>query len=352
MKRRVCAALLGLSLLLCAACQAQPPAGTPTPTLEAAATPTPTPAPTPAPTPTPILSVHTDWSALTPYEPPEPICTRRYEEFTGALIPADDYGPLVPFLGDKMGGVENLYGLMTAEGEIVVDPVFREVWPATVSSQRPFPFYMLLLPNKGWAMAARDGSWCTEFRYGMELETSYLGGSGGVCSQEGIFLRDGSDLVFLEGTSGKELLRITDIPEEEFGMAHFSAEWSGGRAIVEIENHTYLYQTDGSREMLPDGGVEEWKAAHDWGEEWTEPEWCCDLVTGESYDVEYVNGERPKVLVYSQEGELIYTYRLMQGEFPDLVDGLLYYETNWESALVNRAGEKIFSYPLPVGEWD
>ena len=53
-----------------------------------------------------------------------------------------------------------------------------------------------------------------------------------------------------------------------------------------------------------------------------------------------------------QEGELIYTYRLMQGEFPDLVDGLLYYETNWESALVNRAGEKIFSYPLPVGEWD
>ena len=55
MKRRVCAALLGLSLLLCAACQAQPPAGTPTPTPtpEAAATPTPTPAPTPAPTPTP-----------------------------------------------------------------------------------------------------------------------------------------------------------------------------------------------------------------------------------------------------------------------------------------------------------
>lgn len=150
--------------------------------------------PTQAPAPSGPL-VYTDWSQLGPHEKPEkPISkfTRRYEEFTDTLIPADDYGPLVPFPGavvtrpeEDGWGLEdyNLYGLMTLEGEVVVDPVFSlayapSIWDGRSDQTRELDCLILQKvvkdengePVDVAALCARDGSWCTGFDYTFDWE--------------------------------------------------------------------------------------------------------------------------------------------------------------------------------------
>jgi hypothetical protein len=62
----------------------------------------------------------------------EEIGTRRYAETVSELRPRDDYGRLYPFIGAaaktsaSYGSEEPLFGLCTAGGEIVVDPVYGE----------------------------------------------------------------------------------------------------------------------------------------------------------------------------------------------------------------------------------
>ena len=59
------------------------------------------------------------------------IANRRYEAYTDALIPAGDYGELVPYIGGEVMPAgpftTYLYGLATHEGEIVTDPVYFSV---------------------------------------------------------------------------------------------------------------------------------------------------------------------------------------------------------------------------------
>ena len=67
-----------------------------------AGTPQETPAPAASPSP-PSVRVQTDWSKLEPKaEGHVPLYTRRYENWTDRLIPADDYGKLYPFAGEKV----------------------------------------------------------------------------------------------------------------------------------------------------------------------------------------------------------------------------------------------------------
>lgn len=155
-----------------------------------------TPSAVPTATPRPGPAVYTDASKLTPYEKPEqPVAkfTRRYADFTGTLTPADDYGPLVPFPGatvtrsaeDGWGWMEdyNLYGLMTLEGEVVVDPVFSSayapsVWDERSGQSRELDCLILQKVVKNAdgepidvaALCARDGSWCTGFDYSFDWE--------------------------------------------------------------------------------------------------------------------------------------------------------------------------------------
>ena len=184
--KKLLSGLLALALLL-SACGNPAAEVTPTPTPEP--TPTQTAEPTPTPESAPVYSgVHTDWSKLEPYEPVKAVYTRRYEGFTDTLIPADDYGPLIPFAGTKLTVGEELagmydegfelYGLVTLTGEVVLDPVLTSVllleeYDSTyyVVSQ---PKVMLLgktvydaegHPEGRYALCARDGSWCTDFLY-------------------------------------------------------------------------------------------------------------------------------------------------------------------------------------------
>ena len=74
------------------------------------------------------VAVH--WDVL---ETPAPgLANRRYEAYTDTLIPADDYGALVPYLGGEVSlgnGVLTtwFYGLATRGGEIVTDPAYLDV---------------------------------------------------------------------------------------------------------------------------------------------------------------------------------------------------------------------------------
>ena len=60
------------------------------------------------------VTVH--WDMLTPK--PENIANRRYEGYTDQLIPADDYGLLVPYIGgeasDEYWNQSWFYGLATS----------------------------------------------------------------------------------------------------------------------------------------------------------------------------------------------------------------------------------------------
>ena len=122
--------------------------------------------------------VHADWSALEPYTVPQNQYTRRSEEFMDTLCPADDYGNLIPFPGravssDWMGDVW-LYGLVTARGEIVVDPVYSDAyqlsWYDYENSCVVYEPYLYLTKvhydaqagreEKDITVAALDGSWC------------------------------------------------------------------------------------------------------------------------------------------------------------------------------------------------
>lgn len=174
--------VLALTLSACAPTGAEPPAPN-----ETSNPPTVTPRPGPA--------VYTDDSQLTPYEKPEqPVSkfTRRYADFTDALIPADDYGPLIPFPGavvtrpaEDGWGLEdyNLYGLMTLDGEVVVDPVFSSayapsMWDGRSGQSRQLDCLILQKvvkdengePVDVAALCARDGSWCTGFDYSYDWE--------------------------------------------------------------------------------------------------------------------------------------------------------------------------------------
>ena len=155
----------------------------------------PEPQQTPEPTPTPSgVAVH--WDVLTPR--PENIAERRYEGYTDHLIPADDYGDLMPYIGGEAATDWEqswFYGLATHDGEIVTDPVYTEIrslgWfdytqgktrhedvlilrsavpTGAAPSQEPAPDF-----EDRYGLAAIDGSWYTGQIYTMLICNSQLG---------------------------------------------------------------------------------------------------------------------------------------------------------------------------------
>jgi len=77
--------------------------------------------------------VYTDYSAYTPYKRiNDEIYTRLSADFLSYLIPSDDYGALVPYVGECFGMAEDdyfaMYGLCTKDGMIVTDPVYRAAY--------------------------------------------------------------------------------------------------------------------------------------------------------------------------------------------------------------------------------
>ena len=179
----------------------------------------PEPQQTPEPTPPPYgVAVH--WDVLTPR--PENIAERRYEGYTDRLIPADDYGDLMPYIGGEAATDWEqswFYGLATHDGEIVTDPVYTEVnalgWFDYRQGKTRHEDVLILrsavptdeasYPQDEWTpkfedrygLAAIDGSWYTGQIYTML-----------VCgSQLGALLFDTAGDAVMIGLDGQEIFR-------------------------------------------------------------------------------------------------------------------------------------------------
>lgn len=140
MKKRMTLFAAALALLL-TACNGSveenaPPAetATPAPAVSPAVSPSVTADPEPVP-PSPSVFVYTDWSKLDQREETRASYTRYYEGFMDFLIPVDGgYGSrLMSFPGETMeldfwGWPEYRYGLATADGTVVCDPVYDSVY--------------------------------------------------------------------------------------------------------------------------------------------------------------------------------------------------------------------------------
>ena len=211
MKRLLTAALAGL-LLLATGCTSHPSDDE-------------QPSPTAVPSSGP--SVHTDWSALTPYEPFRTVGSRQSQEFMDTLSPRPDYGPLVPYVGSTASYTlswdetassydYDFYGLATLDGKQVTDPVFDSVF--LISSYRDdvglvsyTPFWKLVKtveteegPQQRCAVAALDGSWCTGFSYLYNFESSGLN-----ACESGFLLADlDRECISVFSAQGEEIFRL------------------------------------------------------------------------------------------------------------------------------------------------
>ena len=135
--RRACLALIPLALL--AGCA---PGGART---------SPTPALTPDPTPAATGEVIVHWDMLE--EPEAPLMEAWGEGATDALIPSEDYGLLVPYIGREGNSWEEsgnwIYGLATRDGRMVTRAVYLDVRPLSWYDTRTYqnvdlPVYLLL----------------------------------------------------------------------------------------------------------------------------------------------------------------------------------------------------------------
>ena len=193
MKIRLCritALAILLPALLLTACTGGPTSASSASESAASAAPSPSPSalpPVPSPAPTNWHSgVKTDYSGLTPYRPLQEKYTRLSPGPLPALKPAANYGKLMPYIGATMYGVGgylsfNMYGLVTAAGMIVTDPVFARAFQGSYfnyidnTSIYVPAFDLLKLADKidkdnPWksvrhAVCALDGSWVTDFDY-------------------------------------------------------------------------------------------------------------------------------------------------------------------------------------------
>lgn len=207
---RLAAPVLALALL--AGCQ-QPAVESPSPD------------PSPEASPAPSYQVTTHWDALE--ERPSPLVSRWYEGRTDDLIAADDYGPLVPYIGGEASaegwGTNWTYGLATRDGVIVTDPVFLSVEPLSYydyEARATVRAPMLILRQGGidedadpngpghyydcYGLAAMDGSWYTGLIY-----------PSLVCQSElGVLMFDTGGDVVMVGLDGQERWRWAagDIP--------------------------------------------------------------------------------------------------------------------------------------------
>lgn len=245
-------------------------------------------------------SVQVDWSRLeTETAPPQADIDggRWYPEYTDHLIPREDYGPLVSYVGSSaypiyhwtgLDGQEQVssayypvtqYGLMTREGRIVVEPVYQYVTAPSYYRQGAWSVLPVLLLSRAdseyeqfcngqrYAVAAQDGSWCTEFEFwaytARENQLLLLGRSG--VSQ--IDADSGGRKDWSWAALGVQEEELPSIMEDVLWVWGF--EW--------MDSGVFLGQRDGEdgeslqvRLFHPDTGAVSWVSCTQWEETLTQ----------------------------------------------------------------------------------
>ena len=158
------------------------PTGKPSPELTPAPTPTATVTtpPVAAPAPTPVLEVQMQWTAPderydnSPWWAGVPCF---YGEPMMEFIPASDYGLIYPYVGGFLDGSfwESglVYGLCTADGQIITAPVYGTVFHLSDGEWEAYLLHTVAEESgedadKPCVLMATDGSWL------MELESAKL----------------------------------------------------------------------------------------------------------------------------------------------------------------------------------
>jgi len=193
--------------------------------------------------------------------------TRRYEGFTDTLIPSDDYGPLIPFPGaaasrreDAWGWFDSysLYGLMTLDGEVVVDPVFSsafrpQFWDLSASQVQTLDCLILRKvvmdetgePTDVAALCAPDGSWCTDFVYQYDGEVFMSTHAENAVPM----MKGGSALAFLDPYTGEEL-RVVDFSKvlerfpDLFWYLCYNVRYDSRYVCFSDETTHYIFDTE------------------------------------------------------------------------------------------------------------
>ncbi len=180
--------------------------------------------------------------------------TRLYSDYRDELTPGD-YGALIPFAGSRLmddwpARTGCLYGLMTRDGAVVVDPVFSSV------TARGNVLALQKVTDDGprIAAAARDGSWCTEFRH---LAVSFA--HDGV-----IFFTEDSMTLYDYNANPRDQLFLVDlgITQEEFNSlvsgvneGGIGGEWYGKYVSLSYDSdgdNVVLYNRETlERETMP-----------------------------------------------------------------------------------------------------
>lgn len=223
----------------------------------------------------------------------EPVGGRIYEDYTDHLIPAENYGQLIPYAGlrlhdDWPSATGCMYGLMTRDGMVVVDPVYSSAAAPSYYDKGSWKCLPLLVLKRGEAVpggegrpeiavAATDGSWCTGFDY-----AAYTAGADGLVLING----DGMTLMSPEGELG-ETISLSDLSmsREEFENSIFSdALWSegdGGRRagkyiavyFIPTGDENIMRCYDIEEKKLTDLSMEQWYEACGYdGSVYEEPE--------------------------------------------------------------------------------
>ena len=188
MKRKSILALVLILIITLSACTASGNAEAPSPTPSQSASLSPTPS-------QPVTyTVKTDYSGLTPYKPMEEVYTRLTEDYMPELIPSDDYGPLLPYVGEVLYGYHDTFdglvligddkGFITLKGKMVTDAVYSDIYhPYHYDSEAKsyiaeslYIIKKIFINDTGddgfmkYAVCAEDGSWITPFDYEDILE--------------------------------------------------------------------------------------------------------------------------------------------------------------------------------------
>ena len=412
--RRLLALLLGVLLLWAAGCA---PAAAPDETPDATLEETPGTAPSHPSDP----SVHTDWSQLTPYEPFEAVGSRLTDGPMDELVPSEGYGLLVPYTGggvsyqyqwDESGATWQLdrYGLATLDGVMVTDPVYDGVYQVTAYREDlgeavQAPFWQLTRtvqtengPEQRCAVAALDGSWCTDFRYEHSAEAVM---TFNAC-EDGIILADlESDCIVVLDAQGRQVYSLprseSDNPADGWWSYSLLNQLSVSEGILLRQFTDEDYQYTGAEYLRLDTGevldTPELRRAYPflcgralaqdaatgrWGYLDTDGSWAIQPVYTEAKgfinDLAVVskNGER---LLIDREGNTVAQLGLwslnLQRDGPVLFvdgvcwvdgagtvhpledgpdyqwcwDGVVYYNTNSELVLLTPEGEVRLPYP-------
>lgn len=167
-----------------------------------------------------LSPVYTDWSKLTPYEAQEALYTYHPAYTADTLQAVSGCGPLLPYAGklvqDEWGGSHALYGLVTADGQVVTAPVYGSVYCPENMNGVTGPFLLLTRSVLEERHENQWGSWVT----GRTEVTAATDGSwvaeGGYCGGDLV----SETLLALYGRDGS----LTIVDDGGATVCHFSAE--------------------------------------------------------------------------------------------------------------------------------